>query len=568
MEKYSNSTKKIFFNKMLTEINPFKSTKVKSFKIPLDRKIILNIKKELLNFKKAKNLNTKTIFYMKKVLNKSDTRDFLTTYTQEILKNKKIKFSEEIVSFLSAVKIASIASIFPIRYNSARKALELVNRDLENFALFMAKKYSNNFSQKLNDIFKSKNEFINKKQKIIEEDVDKIRNFFWNKLTVLSEIISKEVFLLTNYQEKYLQNSYLNLIEYQVLFNETSSFINDKKSDSLVKNLGFEILSKNISRKYKNFGKNSEQIINNYSEFQTHISETSEKISLSDLPPLKPSSIVSLIFSYITIIIWAIIILFPIFQILVLSFDGSGVNTLGDNENVGGGFSLTHYDKLFNQTDFGLWMLNSIIVAISTMIITVVFTTFLAYAFSRFRFKGKKSSLIIVLILQLVPSVAALTAFLVLFQLTKIPLLVFLVIIYSGGAITGNTFIIKGYLDSIPYDLDEAAKIDGSSNLKVFRSILVPIAKPIIAIVALWSFIGPFGDIILPILLTDGSANSVKELTMAAGLRTLVISTSPGAPVFQYEYLAGAIITSIPITLLFIFAQKFIVGGLTSGAVK
>lgn len=568
MEKYSNSTKKIFFNKMLTEINPFKSTKVKSFKIPLDRKIILNIKKELLNFKKAKNLNTKAIFYMKKVLNKSDTRDFLTTYTQEILKNKKIKFSEEIVSFLSAVKIASIASIFPIRYNSARKALELVNRDLENFALFMAKKYSNNFSKKLNDIFKSKNEFINKKQKIIEEDVDKIRNFFWNKLTVLSEIISKEVFLLTNYQEKYLQNSYLNLIEYQVLFNETSSFINDKKSDSLVKNLGFEILSKNISRKYKNFGKNSEQIINNYSEFQTHISETSEKISLSDLPPLKPSSIVSLIFSYITIIIWAIIILFPIFQILVLSFDGSGVNTLGDNENVGGGFSLTHYDKLFNQTDFGLWMLNSIIVAISTMIITVVFTTFLAYAFSRFRFKGKKSSLIIVLILQLVPSVAALTAFLVLFQLTKIPLLVFLVIIYSGGAITGNTFIIKGYLDSIPYDLDEAAKIDGSSNLKVFRSILVPIAKPIIAIVALWSFIGPFGDIILPILLTDGSANSVKELTMAAGLRTLVISTSPGAPVFQYEYLAGAIITSIPITLLFIFAQKFIVGGLTSGAVK
>ncbi|AAT27874.1 sugar ABC transporter permease [[Mycoplasma] mobile] len=555
-------------NKMFSKLNPFKTSKVKSFRLDLSDNVIKNIKSELTIFKQKEKLNFKMMSEIKKLLNKSDTRNFLTIFTQEIFKNKKTKSNPRIINFLSAIKIASIVSLYPIQFRGLRKSLQLVSKDLENFAIYLANKYSDEFAKELKSLFFDLEKYAKISQTIIDKKIDKIRNLFWNKIQYLSKIISNEVFKITGKNQNDLEQAYLYLAQYQVLFNEISSYIKSEKNDSLAKNLSFDLISKEVASKYEKVGFYSEKIIDNYAEFQTHISETDDKISLSDLAPLKPSGVISLIFNYITIIIWAIIILFPIFQILILSFDGSGVNTLGDNENIGGGFSFIHYEKLFTQTDFGLWLGNSIIVAISTMIITVLFTTFLAYAFSRFRFKGKSSSLIIILVLQLVPSVASLTAFLVLFQLTQLPLLIFLIIIYSGGAITGNTFVIKGYMDSIPRDLDEAAKIDGSSNLKVFRSILVPLAKPIIAIVALWSFIGPFGDIILPILLSDGSLASVKQLTIAAGLRTLVISTSPGAPIFQYEYLAGAIITSIPITLLFVFAQRFIVGGLTSGAVK
>lgn len=119
------------------------------------------------------------------------------------------------------------------------------------------------------------------------------------------------------------------------------------------------------------------------------------------------------------------------------------------------------------------------------MFATVFFTFLLGYAFSRFRFPGRRSSIITVMLLQTIPSVAALTAFLVLFNLTNLPVLLYLIIIYTGGGLTGNTFILKGYLDSIPVDLDEAAKIDGSSTLRVFGSIIIPLAKPMLAIIAL-----------------------------------------------------------------------------------
>ncbi len=136
-----------------------------------------------------------------------------------------------------------------------------------------------------------------------------------------------------------------------------------------------------------------------------------------------------------------------------------------------------------------------------------------------------------------------------------------LVLIYSAGGIAGNTFILKGYLDSISTELNDVARIDGCSSMKVYRLIVIPIAKPMLAIIALWSFITPFVDYLLPKVLLI----NIDSYTLAAGLNTLITDQRTlNEPVFA----AGGLLIAIPIVILFISLRKQLVSRTTSGDVK
>lgn len=136
-----------------------------------------------------------------------------------------------------------------------------------------------------------------------------------------------------------------------------------------------------------------------------------------------------------------------------------------------------------------------------------------------------------------------------------------LILIYAGGGIASNTFILKGYIDSISTELDDAAKIDGCSNIQIYRLIIMPIIRPMLAIIGLWSFIGPFMDYLMAkVLLT-----SPKSYTLAAGLFTMI---NDFRTINQPAFAAGGLLTAIPIVILFIALRKQLVSGLASGSVK
>ena len=229
-------------------------------------------------------------------------------------------------------------------------------------------------------------------------------------------------------------------------------------------------------------------------------------------------------------------------------------------------FSLDNFKFLFQKTQFVRWVVNTLKIATATTALTLIFVSFTGYDYSRFRFKGKKASLITIMLVQIIPAFAGITAFYAIHTIISGIVPVFsrsmmLILIYSGGAIAGNTFILKGYLDSISPELDEAARIDGCSNFQVYRLIIMPLARPMLAIIALQSFIGPFLDYMMPKILLTNPA----DYTLATGLFTLI---SDMRNMNQPAFAAGGFLSAIPVMLLFLFLQDELVGGLSSGAVK
>ena len=288
----------------------------------------------------------------------------------------------------------------------------------------------------------------------------------------------------------------------------------------------------------------------------------SKKLYLKDEPPLGPMGWLKLMTSYLLIMFWALIVIWPVYELVKATFNGYDARSIANTEFQ---FSLDNFKYLFNHTDYTKWLTNTIVIAAITSVLTVATTLLISYAYSRFRFKGKKSSLLSIMLLQMVPSFAALTVFFLMYTILRekfnMSPRVVLIIIYVGGGLAGNTFIMKGYMDSISTEIDEAAKIDGLSRFQIFLRIILPLTKPMIAIIGLWSFIGPFGDILLPTLLLDDS----KDYTIAAGLRRLVANKRD---LHQPAYAAGAVIVALPISILFIGLRKFLVGGLVKGGVK
>ena len=289
-----------------------------------------------------------------------------------------------------------------------------------------------------------------------------------------------------------------------------------------------------------------------------------EDLYLSDKQPLTLGGKILLIFTYIILISWAVAIIWPLYQMILSAFNGKQQQYLMLNDEFE--FSLRHFQYLFKNTLFLKWTKNTILVALATALLTLIIVSFTGYAYSRYRFKGKKASLMAMLLIQTIPAFAGITAYFTMYSVlsSKNPAFtrqMMLVLIYSGGGIANNTFILKGYIDSISPELDDAAKIDGCSNFQVYRLIIMPIAKPMLALIGLWSFIGPFMDYLLPkVLLT-----SPETYTLAAGLFTLI---NDFRTLNQPAFAAGGLLTAIPIVILFITLQKQLVSGLSQGSVK
>ncbi|GAA4717171.1 ABC transporter permease subunit [Isoptericola chiayiensis] len=256
---------------------------------------------------------------------------------------------------------------------------------------------------------------------------------------------------------------------------------------------------------------------------------------------------------------------FPLAYVLSASFASSG--TLTGSTQLFQEFSGENYAAL-SSTQFWQWAANSMVIALSVVVGAVLMGAAAAYAFSRFRFTGRRLTLGTLLIIQMFPQMLAFIAiFLLLLTLGDVvPQLglnstLALICVYLGGALGSNTFLMYGFFNTVPRELDEAAKIDGATHAQTYWTIIVRLVTPILATVALLTFVATFGDFILSRIILTSESN----WTLAVGMYGWVsdqLNANWGL------FTAGAVIASLPVLLLFLFLQKYIVGGLTAGSVK
>lgn len=265
--------------------------------------------------------------------------------------------------------------------------------------------------------------------------------------------------------------------------------------------------------------------------------------------------------TYLYLISLAIVILFPILVTVSSAFRPG--NTTAFSFHFDGPWTLSNFKTLFQDTLYLRWYWNTLIVAFFTMLIQVTVITLTGYAYSRYNFFGRKKSLIFFLVVQMVPTMADLTAYFVMAWLfNALNQYWFLILIYVGGGIPMNAWLMKGYFDTVPYDLDESTKLDGSGHFRTFYQIVLPLVRPMIAVQSLWAFMGPFGDFMLAKFLLRAQEN----YTVAVGLQSFITNDARNPKVTLFA--AGAILIAVPISVLFFFLQKNFVSGLTSGGTK
>nr|WP_139365156.1 sugar ABC transporter permease [Litchfieldia alkalitelluris] len=278
---------------------------------------------------------------------------------------------------------------------------------------------------------------------------------------------------------------------------------------------------------------------------------------------MKTQKFIRLFLSYSVLTFMAVVIIYPLLWTVGASFNPG--NSLISTSMIPKNPTLDHYRELFagkSSLQYGQWYLNSLKISIFTMIGTVISVSFTAYAFSRFRFKGRQNALTLFLLLQMIPQFSALIALFVLAQiLGMMNNHWLLILLYVGGLIPMNTYLMKGYMDSIPMDLDESAKIDGASNTRIFLQIIMPLSRPMIAVVAMLGFTGPLGDFVLSSVIL----RQPEAYTLPIGLYNLVNEVMGAS---YTTFAAGAILISIPIAIIFIMLQKNFVSGLTAGGTK
>ncbi len=228
-----------------------------------------------------------------------------------------------------------------------------------------------------------------------------------------------------------------------------------------------------------------------------------------------------------------------------------------------------NFGRLLDETPFGTWMVNTLIVATIATVVAVTVTALAGYAFSRFRFRGRKNGLVFMILLQMFPAAMSMVAIFRLLQ-TLGPLtggvvglnsLVGLALVYIGAGIPFNSWIIKGYVDNLPKELEESAYLDGATPWQTFQRVILPLMGPVLATVAVFNFIGPYSDFIFPsVLLFDES-----QYTLAVGMQGFI---SGNFSANWTLFAAASVLGSIPILVLFLSLQRFLVQGLTAGAVK
>lgn len=269
----------------------------------------------------------------------------------------------------------------------------------------------------------------------------------------------------------------------------------------------------------------------------------------------------------------AIFALFPVLWILSASFNP--LQSMQSQSLIPSNVSsvdelLTNYRTLLNTPRFPFmrWVTNSVMVASITSVITVMVTALSAYSFSRFRFQGRQVLLVTILLVQVFPNLLAMVAiFLMLQQIgTYFPALGLntlggLIMVYVGGAMGINIWLMKGFFDSVPRDIDESALVDGATHWQTYWMLIIPLVRPILIVVGILSFVGTFNEFILARVLLRSSEN----FTLMIGLWGFI---SDNFAQNWGVFAAGSVLGALPTLIVYLLLQDQIVGGLTQGAVK
>ena len=272
---------------------------------------------------------------------------------------------------------------------------------------------------------------------------------------------------------------------------------------------------------------------------------------------------------YIILAILGIIWIFPLIWLILHSFRvdlGGGIpidkyNHLFPALNT---FGFDNYTTLFTDTKFLRWFGNTFLIAVCCCIISTISVLVVAYAFSRLRFKARKPLINVGMIMGMFPGFMTMIAlYLILKMMGLDGTLGGLILCYSAGSGLGY-LVMKGFLDTIPHALDEAATIDGANKFQIFYKIILPMAKPMIIYQVLTSFISPWCDFILVNIIMR---ENVDNYTVAKGLWSWAVDTEYRNDHYRH-FLAGSVVVSIPITALFLYMQKYYVSGVTAGGVK
>ena len=274
---------------------------------------------------------------------------------------------------------------------------------------------------------------------------------------------------------------------------------------------------------------------------------------------LTPKKFFDAAITYLIILVVSFIFLFPILWLTLASFSKSG-SIYSFDGFFPTEYSLASFQKLFNDTEiynYPQWFKNTLFIAVMSSLIGTFLTILTAYCMSRFKFKSRKALMKGTLILGMFPSFMTMTAvYILMTQFNLINQHWGLILIYSAGAPMGY-MTQKGFFDTIPHTIDEAARMDGATNFQVFTKITLPLSAPMIVYTLLSQFVWPWSDFILPKLLLKQ-----KDLyTVAVGLMNL------GETEFA-RFAAGSIFIAVPIIILYFFLSKFLVNGMSAGAVK
>ena len=258
--------------------------------------------------------------------------------------------------------------------------------------------------------------------------------------------------------------------------------------------------------------------------------------------------------------ILALVTLFPFVYILLIAL---GKNVISTNTFIPDKFTLDNFKSLFNETSFLNWLQNSFIIAFTSMVIAVVLVSISVYVFSRLRFYGREKLFTFLLLIQIFPlTLSMVSIFNIFINLGLLNRIYGLIIVDATLASAGLIFVAKGFFDTIPHELDEAAMIDGASKMQILVKVILPLSKPMLAIVAMQSFIIAYNEYTIA---SAVMTTSVESLPLAVGLQSIITG--------QYGvnwslYCAGAIIGSVPMIILFYSLQRYFIGGLTEGGVK
>ena len=267
---------------------------------------------------------------------------------------------------------------------------------------------------------------------------------------------------------------------------------------------------------------------------------------------------------YVILTLLSVLWLLPIAYLVLQSFRAeSGAYT---DYIIPKGFTLDNYLRLFTDThlfNYPRWYLNTLAVAIFTCALSTLMILMISYAFSRLRFPSRKGFMNAGLVLGMFPGFMSMIAVYYLLKIIGLEQsLVSLVLVYSSSAALGY-FVAKGFFDTLPRSLDEAATIDGASRNQIFWRIILPLSKPIIVYTALTSFVAPWADFIFVSVIMKDNYN---QYTLSLGLYQMLSREN----IFAYftRFCAGSVLVAVPVGLLFMFLQRYYVSGVTGGAVK